>query len=55
MPVEEFEKEAPRYMSMRTRIEPFELADTELFLCSDLAPNITGHLMEVSGGAEWEE
>lgn len=55
MPVEEFEKEALRYMSMRAKIEPYELADTVLFLCSEKAPHITGQLMEVSGGAEWEE
>ena len=54
MPVEEFEKEALQYISMRSKIEPSELADTVLFLASDEAPHITGVLMEVSGGQEWE-
>ena len=53
--VEEFEKEALRYVSMRTKIEPVELADTVYFLATDTAPHITGLMMEVSGGAEWEE
>jgi NAD(P)-dependent dehydrogenase (short-subunit alcohol dehydrogenase family) len=55
MPIEEFEKEALKYVSMRTKIEPEELADTVLYLASDKAPHITGQLLEVSGGAEWEE
>jgi NAD(P)-dependent dehydrogenase (short-subunit alcohol dehydrogenase family) len=54
MSVEEFEKEALKYISMRTKIEPEELADAVLFLASDKAPHITGVLMEVSGGQEWE-
>ena len=54
MSLEEFEKEALQYISMRSKIEPSELADTILFLASDEAPHITGVLMEVSGGQEWE-
>jgi len=53
--VEEFEKEALRYVSMRTKIEPAELADAVYFLATDTAPHITGLMMEVSGGSEWEE
>jgi len=52
---EEYEKEALRYVSMRTKIEPEELADTVYFLGTDTAPHITGVLLEVSGGSEWEE
>ena len=55
IPIEEFEKEALKYISMRTKIEPEELADTVLFLASDKAPHITGTLFEVTGGSEWEE
>ncbi len=55
MSIEEFEKEALKYVSMRTKIEPYELADAVLFLASDKAPHITGVLMEVSGGQEWEQ
>lgn len=44
-----------RYISMRTMIEPEELADTVLFLASDKARHITGQMIEVSGLVEWEE
>lgn len=52
---QEYEKEALRYVSMRCKIEPEELADTVYFLGTDTAPHITGLSMEVSGGSEWEE
>lgn len=55
VPLEEFEKEALRYISMRCKIEPEELADTVLFLASDKARHITGQMIEVSGLLEWEE
>lgn len=55
MTTSEFEKEALRYVSMRTKIEPEELADSVYFLATDTAPHITGLLMDVSGGFEWEE
>ncbi|MGE3595811.1 MAG: SDR family oxidoreductase [Dehalococcoidia bacterium] len=51
----EIESELLRYSSMRTRIELQEIADMVVFLCSDRAPHITGQLIEVSGGHEWEE
>jgi NAD(P)-dependent dehydrogenase (short-subunit alcohol dehydrogenase family) len=54
MSLEDFEKEALQYISMRSKIEPSELADAVLFLASDEAPHITGVLMEISGGQEWE-
>lgn len=53
--VEEAEAGLLRYISMRTKIEPEELADTVLFLASDKARHITGQMIEVSGLAEWEE
>jgi NAD(P)-dependent dehydrogenase (short-subunit alcohol dehydrogenase family) len=52
--LEEYEKEFLRYVSMRTKIEPGELADAVYFLCTDTAPHITGTLLEVTGGHEWE-
>ena len=52
--VEEYETEALRYISMRTKIELNELADAVWFLASDMAPHINGTLLEVSGGHEWE-
>jgi len=49
------EAEALRHVSMHTRIEPAELADMVLYLCSDSGRHITGQLVEVSGNLEWEE
>ncbi len=49
------EKELLRYVSMHERVEPSELADTVLFLCSDSGRHITGQMIEVSGNLEWEE
>jgi NAD(P)-dependent dehydrogenase (short-subunit alcohol dehydrogenase family) len=52
---EAFEAEMLKYTSMRTRIGLDEVANMVMFLCSDLAPHVTGQLIEVSGGLEWEE
>lgn len=49
------EADVLRYVSMRTKVEPHEIADCVLFLCSSRANHITGQLLEVSGGHEWEE
>lgn len=43
-----------RYISMRSGVRPEELAATVAFLCSDLAPHVTGQLLGVDGNAEWE-
>lgn len=52
----EFEKERSlQYSSMRTLIQPQELADTVVFLCSDEARHITGQLIAVDGNQEWED
>jgi NAD(P)-dependent dehydrogenase (short-subunit alcohol dehydrogenase family) len=52
---EAFEAEMLKFTSMRTRIDLKEVADLVMFLCSDRAPHVTGQLIEVSGGLEWEE
>jgi len=52
---EEMRKLAVEYVSMKTLIEPVELADTVLFLTSDEAPHISGQLIGVDGNAEWEQ
>jgi NAD(P)-dependent dehydrogenase (short-subunit alcohol dehydrogenase family) len=52
---EQTEKELLRYVSMHARVEPAELADMVLFLCSDSGRHITGQRIEVSGNLEWEE
>lgn len=43
-----------RYISMRTAIEPDEIAATVAFLCSKEARHITGQLLGVDGNIEWE-
>jgi NAD(P)-dependent dehydrogenase (short-subunit alcohol dehydrogenase family) len=52
--LEEYEKESLRYISMRTKIEPSELADAVYYLATDTAPHVTGVLLQVAGGVEWE-
>ncbi len=47
-------KEYLRFISMRSAVTPEEIADTVAFLCSDLAPHISGQLIGVDGNAEWE-
>lgn len=44
-----------RYVTLRAKIEPSELAAMVLFLCSDDGIHITGQFIEVSGNLEWEE
>lgn len=51
----QFAEEALKYVSMRTLIEPSEIADMALFLCSDRARHITGQLIAVDGHSEWEQ
>jgi NAD(P)-dependent dehydrogenase (short-subunit alcohol dehydrogenase family) len=43
-----------RYISLRTKIEPQEIAATVLFLGSEAGAKITGELLSVSGNIEWE-
>ncbi len=43
-----------RYISMRTKIDPAEIADMVLFLCSDGGRHVSGQLIAVDGNIEWE-
>ena len=52
--VEEVEAESLQFVSMRTKIQPDEIADMVLFLCSDAALHVTGQLIGVDGNLEWE-
>ncbi len=52
---EEAEKTFTRYISMRTWIDPAEVADMAFFLASDAARHISGQLIGVCGNVEWEE
>ena len=52
--VAQIEQEYTQYISMRTKIEPEEIATVILFLLSDQARHVTGELISVSGNVEWE-
>jgi NAD(P)-dependent dehydrogenase (short-subunit alcohol dehydrogenase family) len=54
IPVAEVEADFLSHVSMRTKIEPLELAQTVLFLCGPGGAHITGQFIEVSGNLEWE-
>jgi NAD(P)-dependent dehydrogenase (short-subunit alcohol dehydrogenase family) len=53
--VEEIEEGYLRYISMRTKIQPAEIADMVLYLCSPAARHVSGQLIGVCGNLEWEE
>jgi len=55
VPVEEMLQDALKYISMRTAVEPEEIADLAVFLASNKAKHITGQLIAVDGNMEWEE
>jgi len=44
-----------QFVSMRTLIQPQEIADMVFFLCSEQARHVTGQLIGVDGNMEWEE
>lgn len=53
-PVEAVMQDFLKYISMRTMVEPSEIADMVLFLASNAAKKVTGELVSVSGNVEWE-
>ena len=53
--LEDVTQEFLKYISMRTMVEPAEIADMVLFLASDGARKVTGELVSVSGNVEWED
>lgn len=52
--VDEAEERRLSYISMRTRIDPAEVGEMVVFLCSDKARHITGQMIGVCGNSEWE-
>ena len=53
--VADSEEEYLRYISMRTWIQPDEVAEVACFLASDRARHITGQEIAVDGNIEWEQ
>ena len=44
-----------RYISLRSKTQPADLANMVLFLASDAGKIVTGELIAVSGNLEWED
>jgi NAD(P)-dependent dehydrogenase (short-subunit alcohol dehydrogenase family) len=54
LPVERVREEALRFISMRTMIDPGEVAAMAVFLASDEARHVSGQFIGVDGHQEWE-
>jgi NAD(P)-dependent dehydrogenase (short-subunit alcohol dehydrogenase family) len=54
VPVEEVEREALGYISLRTKIQPSEIGEMAWFLASAAAKHVTAQIIGVDGNAEWE-
>ena len=53
-PVAAVEQKFLEFVSMRTKVSPMDVAELILFLASDAARHITGQIIAVDGGVEWE-
>ncbi len=51
---EAVERDLLRFISMRSKVTPREIGDMVVFLASDVAARVTGQLLAVDGGVEWE-
>jgi NAD(P)-dependent dehydrogenase (short-subunit alcohol dehydrogenase family) len=51
----EYEQSMLRYISMRTMVEPEEIAAMAIFLASDTGRHVSGQCIGVDGNTEWEE
>lgn len=52
---DEIRDELLQFISMRTLIEPADIAATVVFLASPPARHITGQMLAVDGGVEWDK
>ena len=52
---QEFERNMLRYISLRTMVEPDDIAAMAVFLASSAGSRISGQMIGVDGGVEWEE
>jgi NAD(P)-dependent dehydrogenase (short-subunit alcohol dehydrogenase family) len=53
--IEDAEQEYLKYISLRSWIQPSEIAETVYFLASDAAHHITAQEIAVDGNIEWEQ
>ena len=51
----EVEAEFLQFISMRCKVEPEDIADMAVFLCSEGASRVTGQVVAVDGHIEWEQ
>lgn len=51
----EYERSLLRYISMRTMVEPEEIAAMAIFLASNAGRHVSGQCIGVDGNIEWEE
>lgn len=51
---DEVESDYLQYISLRSKVQPEDLAQMVLFLASNQASKVTGELIAVSGNLEWE-
>ncbi len=54
-PAGEVEAEFLQFISMRCKVEPEDIADMAVFLCSEGAGRVTGQVIAVDGHIEWEQ
>ena len=51
----DIEQDFLRYVSLRTRTDPEDVAEAAFYLGSQAGARVTGELLNVSGNLEWEE
>jgi NAD(P)-dependent dehydrogenase (short-subunit alcohol dehydrogenase family) len=51
---EEYKEQGLKFVSLRTMIEPVEIAHAALFLCSEAGQHISGQALGVCGNVEYE-
>lgn len=52
---DEVEGDFLQFISMRSKVEPSEIAEAAFFLASPAARHVTGQILAVDGGIEWEQ
>ncbi len=53
--VDDVEADFLRFISMRSKVEPEDIANMAVFLASDQACHVTGQVIAVDGNVEWEQ